>query len=533
MTNNQQKLIDLLKEMFRFDQSDLDFGIYRIMNLKRVEINDYLSNKLPKEISEGINVLVSTENEAKVKELEDQIEKTKDYPLPEDIRNQAVSALEEKLKATKVNTSDIEGDVYNRLVDFFSRYYDEGDFISQRRYKDGVYAIPYEGEEVKLYWANYDQYYIKTSENFTDYTFKTKYGDKVMFKVVDAEVERDNNKANDKKFFCLHDEKHFEISNDTLIIYVEYKNAKFKKQEESNKIIFETIKKELKDQRYLPMFTSPSSKEKSEFEKQLYRYTAKNTFDYFIHKDLGKFLRRELDFYIKNEVIYLDDIQISDMAKTKEYLVKAQVIKNVANKIIDFLAQIEDFQKKLYLKKKLVVSTNYCITLDRIPEKMYHEIVQNDDQRKEWVRLFAIDEIKAENMQSLFEQQKAGYSEPLTIEFLKQNPYLVLDTKFFSDDFKERLIESIDDLDENTNGLLINSDNFQAIRLLEEKVKKRVDQIYIDPPYNAKSSEILYKNTYKHSSWLSFMQDRILSSDKLRSNDAPLVIAIDENELFN
>lgn len=40
MTNNQQKLIDLLKEMFRFDQSDLDFGIYRIMNLKRVEIND-------------------------------------------------------------------------------------------------------------------------------------------------------------------------------------------------------------------------------------------------------------------------------------------------------------------------------------------------------------------------------------------------------------------------------------------------------------------------------------------------------------
>lgn len=462
MTNNQQKLIDLLKEMFQFDQSDLDFGIYRIMNLKRVEINDYLSNKLPKEITDGINALVSTENEAKVKELEDQIEKTKNYPFPEDIRNQAVSALEEKLKATKVNTSDIEGDVYNRLVDFFSRYYDEGDFISQRRYKDGVYAIPYEGEEVKLYWANYDQYYVKTSENFTDYTFKTKYGDKVMFKVVDAEVERDNNKSSDKKFFCLHDKKHFEIIDDTLIIYIEYRNAEFKKQEEANQIIFETIKNELRDQRYTPLFTPPRSKEKSEFEKQLYRYTAKNTFDYFIHKDLGKFLRRELDFYIKNEVIYLDDIQISDMAKTKEYLVKAQVIKNVANKIIDFLAQIEDFQKKIYLKKKLVVSTNYCITLDRIPEELYTEIIQNDDQRKEWVKLFAIDEIKANNLQSLFEQQKVGYSEPLTIEFLKQNPYLVLDTKFFSDDFKERLVESIDDLDENTNGLLINSDNFQA-----------------------------------------------------------------------
>ena len=136
MTNNQQKLIDLLKEMFQFDQSDLDFGIYRIMNLKRDEINDYLNNKLPQEITDGINALVSTENEAKIKKLKEQIESTKNSSLPEGIRNQAVSALEEKLKTIKVDTSDIEGDVYNRLADFFSRYYDEGDFISQRRYKD-------------------------------------------------------------------------------------------------------------------------------------------------------------------------------------------------------------------------------------------------------------------------------------------------------------------------------------------------------------------------------------------------------------
>jgi hypothetical protein len=37
-------------------------------------------------------------------------------------------------------------------------------------------------------------------------------------------------------------------------------------------------------------------------------YVAKNSFDYFIHKDLGGFLSREMDFYIKNEVLYLDDI---------------------------------------------------------------------------------------------------------------------------------------------------------------------------------------------------------------------------------
>ena len=42
--------------------------------------------------------------------------------------------------------------------------YQGGDFLALRRYKAGVYAIPYEGEEVKLHWANADQYYIKTSE---------------------------------------------------------------------------------------------------------------------------------------------------------------------------------------------------------------------------------------------------------------------------------------------------------------------------------------------------------------------------------
>src|SRR3989339_151420 len=51
------------------------------------------------------------------------------------------------------------------------------------------------------------------------------------------------------------------------------------------------------------------NKTRTTLEKHLSDYTAKNTFDYFIHKDLGRFLRRELDFFIKNEVMHLDDIE--------------------------------------------------------------------------------------------------------------------------------------------------------------------------------------------------------------------------------
>ncbi|MDD4572079.1 MAG: site-specific DNA-methyltransferase, partial [Clostridia bacterium] len=125
--------------------------------------------------------------------------------------------------AKGIYIKDVEADVYNHLTNFFSRYYDDGDFISQRRYKEGVYAIPYEGEEVKLHWANADQYYVKTSEYFKDYVFKTDYGELIRFKLIEAEIERDNNKANEKRFFQLHTDKAFEVINGELFIYVEYK----------------------------------------------------------------------------------------------------------------------------------------------------------------------------------------------------------------------------------------------------------------------------------------------------------------------
>jgi adenine-specific DNA-methyltransferase len=81
------------------------------------------------------------------------------------------------------------------------------------------------------------------------------------------------------------------------------------------------------------------------------------------------FLRRELDFYIKNEVMHLDDVQnASAFADIEKSLRMIQCLRVIALELIDFLAQLENFQKKLWLKKKFVVSTHYCITLDRVPE---------------------------------------------------------------------------------------------------------------------------------------------------------------------
>ena len=78
--------------------------------------------------------------------------------------------------------AEAEADVYSHLADFFGRYYREGDFMSLRRYSGGgrpTYLIPYDGEEVKLHWANADQYYIKTTENYAAYAFSVGEGEDV------------------------------------------------------------------------------------------------------------------------------------------------------------------------------------------------------------------------------------------------------------------------------------------------------------------------------------------------------------------
>ena len=126
-------------------------------------------------------------------------------------------------------------------------------------------------------------------------------------------------------------------------------------------------------------------------EKCLTSYTAKNSADYFIHKDLGGFLRRELDFYIKNEVMHLDDVQHAEkFADIEKNLRLIQTLRAIALDLITFLAQLEDFQLKLWLKKKFVVSTHYCMTLDRIIKdapNLLDVIAANQKQWEQWENL--------------------------------------------------------------------------------------------------------------------------------------------------
>src|SRR5690606_40290716 len=110
-----------------------------------------------------------------------------------------VREIREQLAQYGDSAVEHENSVFSHLLTFFSRYYDKGDFISQRRYKGDTYAIPYAGEEVVLHWANKDQYYTKSGESFSNFSFKLDDGRAVHFRPVAADTAKDNRKDNDKE----------------------------------------------------------------------------------------------------------------------------------------------------------------------------------------------------------------------------------------------------------------------------------------------------------------------------------------------
>lgn len=534
------ELVKKLKEIFQIDRPELDFGIYRILNAKSDEINDYLENTLKKKISDAL----ATAGNANKEELESKLDKIiKTYQeLEEDpFEKPKVKDLQNQIATLSQGANEHENAVFTHLLSFFSRYYDSGDFVSKRRYKGDTYAIPYAGEEVMLHWANKDQYYIKSGENFANYTFKLDDGRKVTFKLTAADMAKDNRKDNeaDRRFALVEphtrtqiDDDGFEYeeefhpvtfiksgNSDELVVLFEYKTVKKGTKQEA--LLVEALQTVLAHEQIQTEWVDITKREPTEknpnrtlLEKHLTTYTQRNTADYFIHKDLGGFLANELDFYIKNEVMNLDNVQNAEVfADIEKQLRMIQCLRSISTDIISFLSQLENFQKKLWTKKKFVVNSYYCITLDLIDPKYYPEIVENPEQWQQWQSM------------GLWASSASG-----SIDDLHQNQFLLVDTSLFNTDFKIRVLSDIADLDEKTNGTLINSENFQAASLLQSQYVNKADLVYLDPPYNTDATPILYKNGYKESSWATLMADRINLSTKLLNQNGVIAYAIDDTE---
>lgn len=540
-----QKLLAKLRELFELDKADLDFGLYRVLRARRDEIDKFLREELLPQVQGELGVVTEEKIKPLEAKVEEEIAKVMEYggkTREEAEASDKVIAAKSLLEQSR-NPAALEDEVYSLLTTFFGRYYEAGDFISQRRYSGPgkeKYMLPYNGEEVKLVWANMDQYYIKSAENFRDYTFRAPalepdepvpvpdFRPRVSFKLIEADTEKDNVKAaaaTGKRTFALADPAHHPLELTTedglSVLRIPFTYAVRDKEDKQDALLAATeaavlesatVPDDLKKHLSAKAPTGTRA-DRTVLAKHLEAYAAKNSFDYFIHKDLGGFLTRELDYFLKSELLRVDDLLTHDDHQRALTLKKARAFRKVAEKIVTFLHRQEQFQKKLWLKKKFVVSTDYAITLDRIPEEFYPEIAANDAQREEWVKLHSIDEIKKDTT-------TPGYTVPLTVEFLKAHQSLMVDTRNFLVEFKLVLVGSLENTDDQEVGTVLNADNFAGLRFLKNKKTGKIKGIYIDPPYNTGGDDFAYRDNLQHSSWVTFIADRLSSGIQLMSESA-------------
>ncbi|MEO0285914.1 MAG: hypothetical protein ABIM31_03775 [candidate division WOR-3 bacterium] len=175
-----QKFQELLKKIFQFEASDLDLGIYRILNYKRNLIEEFIEKDLREKVEEAfarnkderLNDINQRFEEAKQKVIQnlgtpafthsgDLKEEYKDTPIGKDY----LSIKAQKEEVEKID--EIKNQVFSDVYNFFYRYSEKGDFASQFRHnvKERTYAFPYDSQEVELY-SPYQDYHIKKSFPF-------------------------------------------------------------------------------------------------------------------------------------------------------------------------------------------------------------------------------------------------------------------------------------------------------------------------------------------------------------------------------
>jgi adenine-specific DNA-methyltransferase len=603
--NSIDQLKFFLKEMFQFNANDLDFGIYKIYNLKRKEIENFIDGKDEKCLEPIINKILEL-----VKNIEKQVELKTLYAFLKESNKQNLlndpAGNFEKIQQLIINfgendsekenlttalnastkefniTDEIKDKIYNHILGYFEMYYSNGDFGYNNR-SQNLYKVPYEadydGNDTMFHWKHKGSLYIKTGNSFNTIKFKLKHLDKEFelrletnAESKDEEVAHNNNKDTKLKHYKLNRFEEndgitrivFNLSDSSttkadlfkaifkqvFINEIELTNYLFvdgksvfndltddydKVQDGSvkgigalrvnRKSLLNKVNKNFERGSKIEIITENGQERFSDktletlynIDQKLNSFYIGNDSDYFIHENLQEFLTQEKERYIKNHI--LNDLKsILDGKLDNTTIIIAKAFDLVSNELIKFLSAIEEFQKKLFTMKKKVVESEYCLTIDNIDEKFYPEILENKVQIVEWETLFNV------NVKTLAD--------------LKAQPILVLDTKFFkqkdgSNSFKDNILAEIENLDERTNGLLINSENYQGLKTISDRYNGQINCIHIDPPYNSNTSGFLYKNHFRHSSWISMMENRLSLGMGLLSKDGDFLCHIDENEYEN
>lgn len=239
--------------------------------------------------------------------------------------------------------------------------------------------------------------------------------------------------------------------------------------------------------------------------------------DILIFRNAKETLRRQFEFWFKDIVIN------SDLSEEK--IKQLRVLRDIAYEVIDFIARIEEEIIKILNKPKLVLNSNYIISLDRIASKpnginLIKKILNAPGMQKQiedWKKLGLVDNsFKISNVitHSLF-------GEEINPKYL----HLPIDTKYFKE-LELEILSLFDNLDDELDGWLIHSENYQALVTIKNKFSEKIQMIYIDPPYRSNSE-------LEESALLSMLYDRFILAKKLLRDNGTIFVHIGEMHSYD
>ncbi|MBP6870477.1 MAG: site-specific DNA-methyltransferase [Bacteroidales bacterium] len=381
-------------------------------------------------------------------------------------------------------------ELFDKLFSFFSRYFTQSGsiYFNSTPFHNNIYEKVYTDEkDVILFWKTQMLYYVKTDRIFKSMPVEF---EELKFYFDAGTIE--NKKANEKRTVI------FELKNvreDGTILFI----TKYSEKGTVTKTA--DILKDLK-KKNIAITEEQLERAFRVFEKQ-------SEVDFFINKNARAFLQEQFKLWSFQ--------YFWDGAKewSGERVNQLQVLKSIAFRIIDFIAQFEDELVKIWNKPKFVKNSNYVITLDKITDAgLVKKLLEHPgikEQIKEWQELGIVDE-----------QFKTA-----DIQGDKKFEHLPFDTKYFKS-LELEILALFDNLDRQLDGWLIKSENYQALITIRLKFKSKIDLVYIDPPFNT-GDDFDYIDNYQDSTWLSILNDRLSLSNSLLKSNGNLYIHLDEN----
>lgn len=385
------------------------------------------------------------------------------------------------------NNNDLKEELFDKLYSFFKRYLSAngGIYFNDTPLYDSLYTkSDYEKCSLKkdtaLFYKTKDLYYVKSETIYKDFCFEL---ENMVFNFDTSSLE---SKKNNEKIDLVFNLKDTDTKTNTL-------NFSVTLSSKGNQTKISEILKECSNQGV--------KLDEEILKKAFVKFKKQGSMDYFIHKNALGFLKEQLDLYLFEylfkEMTEFDDKRFNEI----------NTIKEVALQVILLVSEFENELCKIWNKPRFVLNSHFIVSLDRLKAKNYdlNKITNHKNypkQVKEWQDL---------NLK--------------TTDNLLENEFLPLDTLYFKD-----LEEEIKNLfsEDEINGTLIKSENYQALNSLKNRYKETIDCIYIDPPFNT-GSDFAYIDRFQDSTWLSLMHNRLQLAYDFLSSQGSFYLHLDNN----